>query len=474
MPKILVFMQFLLKIKSHLLCELNIISPDQCFVVKTNDTQLVNNFLCWMEGKKHFPGDKIDFSLGEKHFTDMLMLKKHLKILRFQLAISEKNGVYYQQRYHATENDDLITLRGFLGEISNPYYKKICSSLGLLKLLDEKINILSTGEFRKALTLKTILSNPKIIFVEEPYVGIDSNSRDLLNSIFEYLTSNGTSVIIFTSTQAKPKNIHQILDIGEQVSDFDIRETEKIKIPHLYNDARYTYTFELNNIVARYNNHKVLHDINWKAERNQKWALTGKNGAGKSTLLSFVNADNPQVYCNEVYLFGKKRGVGQSIWDVKECIGFYSPELNRYFNKLQTVESAINSLIFQNPYKKRILHDDELLFKQQLLKYFGLEGMKSKMLYELSMVMQRLVLLTGILAKNTPLLILDEPFQGFSDDLVQKTKAVIEKFSHNKTLVMVSHNNQNFPGCITRNFHLLKGKGQEISMEQIIRKCCKL
>jgi molybdate transport system ATP-binding protein len=426
------------------------------------NSDLVNSFFEWIEGRKHDPEASIEYADEYEASSDLYTISQYIKTVRLRLSDKESSNYYYQQRYHATENDSVETLRDYLGEIKDPSFGKLFRLFGLEKLLGEKINMLSSGEFRKALILKSAVTMPRVLFVEEPYAGIDSDSCLLLDQLFAFLVQNGTAVVMFTSTSHRPDFISHNINIGDAESEGYRFKTDSIVIPEPYCTIEFKYAFELKNIVAKYDGRDVLHNVNWSVNRNQKWSLTGHNGAGKSTLLSFVNADNPQVYCNIVYLFDRKRGSGESIWEIKDQIGFYSSELHRYFNKLQTVETALNSIVFQNPYEKRVLNSSEQSLWLRLLDYFDLEGLTGEKLCDLSVITQKLVILTAVLLKNAPVLILDEPFQGFSDQLIKKSKFLINRYVENRTFIMVSHNKADFPDCISKHFHLLNGTGREV------------
>ncbi|MBS2099649.1 ATP-binding cassette domain-containing protein [Carboxylicivirga linearis] len=456
-------MPFPISIHSHLLGEV-IVDENQYIVIHTKDTQLISDFLLWIEGAKRFENDQVIYQGEAGKSSSLYKLKKHLKVLRFQLK-SKLVGDYYQQRYHATENDDLLSLAEFLGEISDVYLISLMHKFGLDKLMDEKINMLSTGEFKKALAIKAACENTKLLIVEEPGIGVDSGSREHLHELFRHLAQHGKSVIVCTSTSKWSFKSDQLIERNSLPETPNTNSINHIHIPEPSAIADYTNVFELKDIVVTYNNRNVLDEVNWAVKKNDKWALSGKNGAGKSTLLSVIYADNPQSYSNEVYSFGNRRGAGQSIWDVKERIGFYSSELHRYTNKRQMVEDVIRSLAIQNPYKKRPLSEEELKFRDQLLSYFGIEKCLNEMFYELSVVRQKLVILCGVLVKNAPLLILDEPFQGFSDELVLKAQLLIEKYTSNRTFIMVSHD-RSYPKSINRCFHLENGVGKEICLQE--------
>jgi molybdate transport system ATP-binding protein len=440
------------------------IDKGQCWLVHNYDPDLVNSFFDWLEGKKYKSYASIEFVSDTTATTDLFQARKHFKTLRFSLSDSDNSHFYYQQRYHSTENEDIQTLEDYLGIIADPYLNQLTIKLGLDKLYGEKINMLSTGEFRKAYMLKSSLSRPYVMFLDEPCTGLDADSCSLFNQLFAYLVKGGTSVVIFTATSRKTPVITNSLDIGRIKSEDYLHEMKDISVPEPLFPGTFESAFELRNIFARYNGRDVLHNVSWLVKRNERWSLTGHNGAGKSTLLSFVYADNPQVYSNTVFLFGRQRGTGESIWEVKDRIGFYSSELHRYFDKVQTVERAINSIVFQNPYEKRVLNDAEESFRHQLLTYFELETSGHKMLCDLPGVTQKLVILTAVLIKNAPLLILDEPFQGFSDHLIEKTMALLIKYVRDRTFIMVSHNHSDFAGSTGKHFHMEHGTGRETDL----------
>jgi molybdate transport system ATP-binding protein len=439
------------------------INGGQSWLINTGDSDLADAFFDWLEAIKYYPEASIEYTAEGFSTSDLYIIRKYFKTLRFRLTENESDFFYYQQRYNAAENDYVQTVGEYIGSITDPFLRQLAVQLGLERLYREKINMLSTGEFRKAFVLKASIAKPGVMFLDEPYTGVDSGTFIVFNRLFSYLVRNGSAVVIFTSTGTRPDIITHILNPEKSEKRLYPDDAGSIEIPEIYGSNDFKHAFELRNITASYYGRDVLHDVSWSVRRGEKWSLTGHNGAGKSTLLSFVYADNPQVYCNNVSLFDWRRGSGESIWEIKDRIGFYSSELHRYFNKIQTIESAINSIIFQNPYEKRLLNASEEEFRRRLLKYFNLDGPDNKLLCELSAVNQKLVILTAMLVKNAPLLILDEPFQGFSEQMIQKCLAILVSYVKNRTFIMVSHNNSDFPGCINRHFHLVEGKGSEIA-----------
>lgn len=79
----------------------------------------------------------------------------------------------------------------------------------------------------------------------------------------------------------------------------------------------------MNNVCITYGTRKILDSLNWTVMNGERWALNGRNGSGKSTLLSLICADNPQSYACDINMFERKRGTGESIWDIKNTLVTY-------------------------------------------------------------------------------------------------------------------------------------------------------
>jgi molybdate transport system ATP-binding protein len=424
----------------------------------------ISGLFDWLSGRRNFAFGKIWIEVDGERYDGHFQSMKYASLVRFKYIENESSKFYYQQRYHSSENEGITSLREYLGNIDNQT-ELLCSEFGLTSLLDESINMLSTGEFKKACIVKAYQSKPLILFIEEPYTGIDSDGRKKVDALLHELTIAGTSLVIASSGRRIPGFINRVYNFEElEINSKEDRrlfdntdengyKALKIKMPEQRSDG-ISNAFELRNVTIRYGERIILNNISWKVRKNEKWALTGVNGSGKSTLLSMVYADNPQVYSNEVYVFDKQRGTGESIWEIKERIGFYSSELHRYFDKSKTIAEAIQSLANGNPYKKIDQSAEVKNFVAETLKLFELEMKLDKPLFELSNVQQKLVLMIGAMAKNPLLLILDEPFQGFDELLIKKCKFLIDEFCKNRALVFVSHVMEEIPGCIENKFEL--------------------
>ncbi len=188
--------------------------------------------------------------------------------------------------------------------------------------------------------------------------------------------------------------------------------------------------------------------------------LEGHNGAGKSTLLSLINGDHPQSYANEIFLFGHRRGSGESIWDIKQKIGFISPELHWCFDMQTTCLNTLLSGFFDTPglYKSATTEQTKIAIKW--LDSIGLLAYKDIPLASISPGLQRMVLLLRVLVKNPPLLIFDEPCQGLDEIHVNNFIDLVDRLFYDTehTIIYVSHISSQIPKCINKKLCLKNGK----------------
>ena len=178
----------------------------------------------------------------------------------------------------------------------------------------------------------------------------------------------------------------------------------------------------------------------------------------KSTLLSLVCADNPQSYACNIELFGRKRGSGESIWDIKRHIGYVSPEMHRAYKKNIPAVEIVGSGLYDTVGLYKTMRPEDKEVCEQWLNIFGVAGLSATPFLQLSSGEQRLVLLARAFVKDPALLILDEPLHGLDLKNRKLVKEIIEAFCHrkDKTLIMITHYEEEVAGCITHRKHQKK------------------
>lgn len=383
--------------------------------------------------------------------------------------------LYYQQRFNSFDAEDSITVNEYF--LHHQSALEIIDELNLEYLLHRPLIQLSNGENKKIQLAKYLSENPDIIVLDNPFLGLDIETRKFLNLYLNKLSQEGKICILITSPLEIPDFINRVLELrAGKMMVFETREkyfyqlskkqftitSNNKPVPtntlHTYND--FSHAVDMKEVNIKYGDVKLLEHINWTIKRGERWHLKGHNGAGKSTLLSLITGDNPQAYAINLSLFDRRRGTGESIWDIKKKIGFLSPELHLFYEKTTTFSNTIGSGFFDSIGLFQKLTESQLNLVDEWIECIGCKNIKDKYLYELSISQQRMALLTRAFIKNPPLLILDEPCQGL--DQIQK-KEMLELIDAvcqdpTKTLIYVSHYDDEIPWCISNSLHLREGK----------------
>ena len=213
---------------------------------------------------------------------------------------------------------------------------------------------------------------------------------------------------------------------------------------------------EVKGVTKSFDDFTALDNVTCNIAEGCIYGMVGSNGAGKSTLLSLVCADNPQSYACDISLFGRKRGTGESIWEIKKHIGYVSPEMHRaYLKNLPAIEIVASGLHDSIGLYKRP-QPEQMAVCEWWMDIFGIADLKDKPFLQLSSGEQRLALLARAFVKDPELLILDEPLHGLDTYNRRRVKKVIEAFCKrkDKTMIMVTHYESELPDTITNRIFL--------------------
>lgn len=352
------------------------------------------------------------------------------------------------------------------------------------QLVDKHIIMLSSGELRKFQLTKTLLTNPRILIMDNPFIGLDVNARKQLHEFLSIITkeTNIQVILILSKTDDIPEFITHIVRVEnmevkpkETIAEYKANEpalptsvlTEEkrqsiLNLP--YKDAEdqipvgTQHVVDFKDVNIKYGSRTILKDLNLTVMNGEHWALSGENGSGKSTLLSLVCADNPQAYANNIVLFDYKRGTGESIWDIKKHIGYISPEMHRaYMKDIPSIDIVASGLSDASGlYKKP--KPEQMGICEYWMDIFSIAQYKDTTFLKLSSGEQRLVLLARAFVKDPQLMILDEPLHGLDMKNRRLVKDVIETFCErkNKTMIMVTHYEEELPKNIDHKIFLKK------------------
>lgn len=396
---------------------------------------------------------------------------------------------YLQQRWNQHDIDESTPTVGQLLEeaflqtgADTPERRAMQSHLydlfGLRTLFSQYIILLSSGELRKFQLTRALFSEPRILILDNPFIGLDAATRDQLRDLLRRLSADRPLQIILVLAKRDdiPDLVTHVIEVkgltvGEKktLSDYLAerpplpshvldaeRENLILSLPSRDDDYHTDEVVSMRKVSIRYGERTILKELDWTVHNGERWALGGANGSGKSTLLSLVCADNPQSYACDISLFGQQRGSGETIWDIKRHIGYVSPEMHRAYKKnlpaIRIVASGLKDSV--GLYVKPTPADYDIC--RWWMHIFGLDGMEERNFMTLSSGEQRLVLLARAFVKDPELLILDEPLHGLDDRRRRMVKDIIETFCRrkNKTMIMVTHYEEELPACITHRIKL--------------------
>ena len=386
---------------------------------------------------------------------------------------------FYQQRWNMTEMGESAIVRDTFPDIKDPVWKqRIHDLFGLPSIWDKQLVTLSSGEMRKYQLARSLAVRPRMVIIDSPFIGLDAQTRDMLCRLLENLISEWKIQIVLVVSRREdiPQFITHVIEVHDHrcgivipVQDYLAESEESFPKPLLpqnlvdmmhnlpENGMNSDEIVRCNKVTLQYESRRILNELDWTVYKGEHWALLGPNGSGKSALLSMVYADNPQSYACDIALFGRPRGTGESIWEIKKHIGYVSPEMHRSYCRrypaLDIVASGLHDTI--GLYKKITIEERESC--RVWMKIFGISNLEERDFLELSSGEQRMILLARAFVKNPSLLILDEPLHGLDHKNRTLVMEIIKVFCSNpqKTLIIVTHYPEELPSIIDHTLTLI-------------------
>ncbi len=420
-------------------------------------------------------------------------------------------------RWFSMEQDEALPVEQFLSQDSveevNPfeirtrppkaalyferYRKKVVDLLKIEPLMEHSLTSLSTGEMRKILLARALLKRPRLLILDDVFTGLDFRYRIQLRDVLEQLIDQGdTRILLIAPGPAElPHGITHILCVDHcrvtaqgprrimmrhpRVQKlFDSGKIRPVRtrshfLPgHLHSKGK-SELVRMEKVSVQYDGNPILSNINWTITRGESWALMGPNGSGKSTLLSLIDGDNPQAYANDIYLFGRRRGSGESVWNLKKRIGWISSELHLHFPEDQTCFETVISGFQDSDSCYRAPSPQQRKIAQNLLAQFGIGQFSRNSFGSISTGIQRMTLLARALVKSPDLLLLDEPCQGL--DIAHRTMflSIIESLLRiaDTTIVYVTHVSEEIPKGLRKVLYLKDGRILKIAHFGLIENC---
>lgn len=359
--------------------------------------------------------------------------------------------------------EDLIIQESGISEIP----ADILEQFHLVERKDIAIRHLSTGEIGKSLLVGALLAKPDLLILDEPFDGLDVESREVLTHTIETIISGGTTLIIILNRHEEiPISISRIAfmesckivldgDAATMLNSPDMKRliSMETNLPdHLPGESRIhpPKVDALGRLVAfkdvtiEYNDKTIINSVDWDLYPGDHWQISGPNGCGKSTLLALISGDNSQAYSNDITLFGFKRGSGETVWDIKKEVGVVSTVLQRDYRVPGSVLSAVMSGFHDSIGLYGKESPQERTEAMLWLQLMGMRELAKTPFRRLSYGEQRMILIARAMVKRPAVLILDEPCLGLDPinrQLVLKLVDFIGRTSQT-TILYVTHHSE--------------------------------
>ena len=380
----------------------------------------------------------------------------------------------------------------------------IISLCGIEGILNRGLKFLSTGEIRRTLLAAALTKEPSLLILDSPFDGLDSEAVKAVHNLINNLSSSikkkkenpiQALIIVLDRYTNIPSSITHVLELSDRkilfsgtredfesqkinksviqktdINQVDLHDILSHDIQKLPQDIRTNEKIlvEMKNVTVEWSGNRVIEKLSWTLHAGEHWLIRGPNGSGKTTFLELITGDNPQVFRNNISLFGKRRGSGETIWELKEKMGIVSYRLHVEYRSLGdlSLETVVLSGLHDSIGLYQHCGKEERILAEKWLSLAGFTGKKDLLFRDLSYGEQRALLIARAAIKCPPILILDEPCHGLDDTHRQRTLMLLEKIaeSGNSTLLHVTHDPTEVLEC---EHHILEFKPGQTPMYEI-------
>jgi molybdate transport system ATP-binding protein len=354
---------------------------------------------------------------------------------------------------------------------------QIVASFELEPLIDKPLSALSTGEFRRVLIARALITHPRMLILDEPFNNLDATSKQILIRILRQLGSADTQLVLITHRVSEVEDLfshvlqlehgHVVWQGSRHAFFRKMQHADSTPPKALLPETKGDYVPETREPIIRmrkvgvtFDGHRILHDIDWTMNSGENWALIGPNGAGKTTLLRLITGDNLQAYANHLEIFGRPKGSGESVWDIKAHIGLVADDLQARYQRKLTGNDVVCSGFFDSVGLYRYCSSAQKRTARQWIDTLELNDLAGEPFNRMSFGQQRLLLIARAMVKSPKLMILDEPCSGLDVTHRQRVLRIVDIIGRRPStgMLFVSHHSEEIPACVTRRLYLNEGR----------------
>jgi molybdate transport system ATP-binding protein len=376
-------------------------------------------------------------------------------------------------------------------------FHEVVDQLDIRSLLQRGIPSLSTGEMRKTLIARALIKSPKLLILDEPFDGLDGKAQAFLaKSINHLMTGSMRVILVVHRLEEVVPNITHVLLVkngqlfmqglkdevltSENISklygfnlhlektnqgylvSYGTEKSDTIDTGVLYRDVLQDVPeilIEMKDTTVQYNDLVVLDKLNWSMRRGENWVILGPNGSGKSTIVKLILGENLQGYANQIMLFGKRKGSGETLWEIKKHIGVVSSELQVQYRKKMSAYDVVASGFYDSIGLNQYPTPEQKVIVDGWIELLKIGDMANHPYHQLSYGQKRMILIARAMVKTPVLLIVDEPCHGLDIPNRRRILKIIEMIGGTPTnLLYVTNHKDEIPNCITHVIRLQKGK----------------
>ncbi len=373
---------------------------------------------------------------------------------------------------------------------------RLLGRLSLSHLAERRFLTLSYGERRLVLLARALAARPRLLLLDELLSGLDGvNHSAALRWLARTSRSHLPWVLATHRIEDVPRSATHalVLDGGRIVYRGRLSHAPLgrwLRAP-AHADAgaalasrkpkRGRMLVRLTNASVYLDERLVLDDLTIEIARGELWIVHGPNGSGKSTLLRTIYGDHAVAAGGRIERAGIESGVPIEVF--KRGVGFVAPHVQSSMAATRSVLGGLGgtetrarleaeprdltvSEAVQSGRQASIGLDEppsvaDRQAARRSLAAFGLEGLGTRTLRELSYGQLRRVLFARAWVNRPTLLLLDEPFAGI--DAVTRHGLLCELetiAARGETIVMATHRREEWPRGATHELELREGRSR--------------
>ena len=157
-------------------------------------TKLVNTII----GRYPLLMNEVRYDFGEYNHR---MVCENIHYMAFRDSYGDADGsYYYQQRWHSQDVELSPAVRDVLPEACDEHTASLYADFAIDTLLDKLLVMLSSGELRRLQIVKALLTAPRVLIMDNPFIGLDAATRTLLTELLQRLIAErGLQLILVVS-----------------------------------------------------------------------------------------------------------------------------------------------------------------------------------------------------------------------------------------------------------------------------------